>query len=151
MLEIETKLSTAFYSQTNGQIEGMNQELEQYLQFFIYHRQKNWLEWLATAEFAVNNKTHLLTKVSLFIANYRRENGSGYKKEIKYRESNEVCRKDEKSIGRSGGSIKKSTREDKVIGRQREKESGSIEKCDKVILSIKDLVFKEWPDRKLVD
>jgi len=28
---------------------------------------------LASAEFAVNNKVHTATKVSLFIANYRRE------------------------------------------------------------------------------
>ena len=44
MLEIETKLLTSFHPQTNGQIERMNQELEQYLQFFIDHRQKNWPE-----------------------------------------------------------------------------------------------------------
>ena len=36
----------------------MNQELEQYLWFFIEHRQKDWLEWLAAAEFAINNKVH---------------------------------------------------------------------------------------------
>ena len=35
MLEIKIKLSTAFYSQTDGQIEQMNQELEQYLWFFV--------------------------------------------------------------------------------------------------------------------
>ena len=51
----------------------MNQELEQYLRFFIDHRQKDQLKWLASAEFAVNNKVHLATKVSLFIANYGRE------------------------------------------------------------------------------
>ena len=31
MLGIETKLLTLFYSQTDGQTEQMNQELEQYL------------------------------------------------------------------------------------------------------------------------
>jgi len=44
MLGIEMRLSTAFHSQTNGQTEQMNQELEQYLRFFVDHRQKDWLE-----------------------------------------------------------------------------------------------------------
>ena len=73
MLGIKTKLSTAFHLQTNGQTEQMNQELEQYLQFFVDHRQKNWLEWLTLAEFVINNKIHSATKVSPFIANYKRE------------------------------------------------------------------------------
>jgi len=51
----------------------MNQELEQYLRFFVDYRQKDWLEWLALAEFAVNNKVHTATKVLLFMANYGRE------------------------------------------------------------------------------
>jgi len=51
----------------------MNQELEQYLRFFVDHRQKDWPEWLVLAEFAVNNKVHLAMKVSLFMANYGRE------------------------------------------------------------------------------
>jgi len=54
-------------------MEQMNQELEQYLRFFVDHRQKDWLEWLALAEFAVNNKVHIATKVSPFMANYERE------------------------------------------------------------------------------
>ena len=43
------------------------------MKFFVEHRQKNWLEWLVSAEFAVNNKVHTATKVSLFMANYRKE------------------------------------------------------------------------------
>jgi len=41
ILGIETKLLTSFHPQTDGQMERVNQELEQYLQFFVYHCQKN--------------------------------------------------------------------------------------------------------------
>jgi len=51
----------------------MNQELEQYLRFFVNYRQKNWLEWLVSAEFVINNKAYSMTKVSLFIVNYSRK------------------------------------------------------------------------------
>ena len=37
------------------------------------YRQRDWPEWLATAELAVNNKVHLAIKISPFMANYRRE------------------------------------------------------------------------------
>ena len=73
MLRIEIKLLMSYHLQTDGQIERINQKLEQYLRFFINHRQKDWPEWLLSAEFAVNNKTHSTTKMSLFIANYGRE------------------------------------------------------------------------------
>jgi len=73
MFEIETKLSMSYYPQTNGQTKRINQKLEQYLRFFVDHRQKDWPEWLTLAEFAINNKAHLTTKMSPFIANYRRE------------------------------------------------------------------------------
>ena len=44
MLEMKMKLLTVFHPQTDRQIEQMNQELEQYLRFYIDHRQKDWLE-----------------------------------------------------------------------------------------------------------
>ena len=44
MLGIETRLSMVFHPQIDGQMEQMNQELEQYLRFFVDHRQKEWLE-----------------------------------------------------------------------------------------------------------
>ena len=73
ILGIEMRLSTVFHPQKDGQMEQMNQELEQYLQFFTEHRQRDWPEWLAMAEFAVNNKVYMATKVLPFIANYGRE------------------------------------------------------------------------------
>jgi len=51
----------------------MNQKLEQYLRFFVKYRQKDWPEWLVSAEFAVNNKVHIATKVLPFMANYGKE------------------------------------------------------------------------------
>ena len=73
MLGIEMRLSTTFHPQTDGQTEWMNQELEQYLRFFVDYRQNDWPEWLASAEFVVNNKVHAAMKILPFIANYGRE------------------------------------------------------------------------------
>ena len=70
MLGIKSKLSTVFHPQTNGQIEKVNQKLEQYLRMFIDHRQEQWPEWLGTAEFVYNNKIHLSTWMLPFKANY---------------------------------------------------------------------------------
>ena len=78
MLGIETKLSTAYHQQTNGQTERTNQKLEQYLRMYVDHRQNNWSEWLATAEFAFNNKVHTATKSSPFMVNYGREPRMGF-------------------------------------------------------------------------
>ena len=44
MLGIKTKLLTFFHPSTDGQTKQINQELEQYLQFFVDYKQKDWLE-----------------------------------------------------------------------------------------------------------
>ena len=41
--------------------------------FFVDYKQKNQLEQLVIVEFVVDNKIYSVTKMSLFIANYRRE------------------------------------------------------------------------------
>ena len=109
MLGIETKLSTAFHSQTDGQTEKINQKLEQYLRFFIDHRQKDWLEWLASAEFTINNKIHSVTKMSLFIANYGRElrMGVDIRRKEKIEKATEFVERMKKMQEEAGAVLKK--------------------------------------------
>ena len=109
ILGIETKLSTVFHPQMDRQMECMNQELEQYLRFFVENRQKNWLEWLVSAEFTVNNKTHTATKVSLFIANYERELRieEDIRKKRKVESTTEFVEKMKKIHEEAGAALKK--------------------------------------------
>ena len=79
LLGIQTKLLTAYYPQTDGQIERINQELEQYLRVFIDHRQEQWPDWLGTVEFAYNNKIYATTKILPFKANYGQDPRIGFK------------------------------------------------------------------------
>jgi len=78
MLGIKIKLSMAYHPETDRQIERTNQELEQYLRMYVNHRQNNWAKWLATAEFAFNNKVHTATNISPFQVNYEREPRMGF-------------------------------------------------------------------------
>ena len=83
LLGIQTKLSTAYYLQTDGQIERVNQELEQYLRVFIDHRQEQQPDWLEITKFAYNNKIHLATKISPFKANYSQDPRIGFEERRK--------------------------------------------------------------------
>ena len=79
ILGIKSKLSTAFHSQTDGQMERVNQKLEQYLRMFINHRQEQWLEQLRIVEFVYNNKMHLSTWTLPFKVNYGQDPRIGFK------------------------------------------------------------------------
>ena len=113
MLGIETKLSTAYYSQTDSQIERTNQELEQYLRMYVNHRQNNWSEWLATAEFAFNNKVHTATKKSPFQVNYGREPRMGFdiRKKGKNEKAEEFAKEMKKRHGEARAALVKSQEE----------------------------------------
>jgi len=70
LLGIQMKFLMAYHPQTDGQMERINQKLEQYLRTFIDHRQEQWPDWLGTVEFTYNNKIHTATKILPFKANY---------------------------------------------------------------------------------
>ena len=110
MLGLETRLLIVFHSYTDGQTEQMNQELEQYLRFFTEYKQRDWPQWLAIVEFAVNNKVYLATKVSSFMANYGRELRMGANIRKKDRKDDRVCTENDKISRESQGGIEKSTR-----------------------------------------
>ena len=153
ILGIKTRLFTVFHPQTDGQTEQMNQELEQYLRFFVEHRQKDWPEWLASAEFAVNNKAHTITKVLPFIANYGRELriGGDIRKKGKVESVMEFVERIKKVHEEAGAALKKMQEEMKRYANRSRKETEDWKKGDRVLLSTKDLVFKERSVRKLTE
>ena len=99
--------------------------MEQYLQFFVDHRQKDWPEWLALAEFAINNKVHLVTKVSLFIANYSRElrMGADIRKEEKVEKATEFVKRMKKVQEEVEVALKKTQEDMKRQADRRRKKS----------------------------
>jgi len=153
MLGIKTKLSTAFHPQTDGQTEQMNQELEQYLRFFIEHRQKDWLEWLAAVEFAVNNKVHMATKVLPFIANYGKElrMEGDIRRKGKIESATTFVERMKKAHEEAEAALRKMQKEMKKYADRGRKETKVWKKGDQVLLSTKDLVFKERLTKKLIE
>ena len=140
MLGIETKLSTAYYPEIDGQTERTNQELEQYLRMYVNHRQNNWAEWLATAEFAFNNKVHTVTKMSLFQVNYGREPRMGF--DIRKKEKNEKAEEFVKEMKErheeARAALVKSQEEMKRQVDRNRKEAEEYRVGDKVLISTKD-------------
>jgi len=131
----------------------MNQELGQYLQFFIEHRQKDWLEWLAAAEFAVNNKVHIATKVLPFMTNYGKELRMGGDIRIKAASASSCTFfiLSTNSIALSTFPFQKTQEEMKKYVNRNRKETEKWKKGDRILLSTKDLVFKERPTKKLTE
>jgi len=144
MLGIESKLSTAFYSQTDRQIERVNQELEQYLRMFIDHRQEQWPNWLGMVEFAYNNKMHSSTKVSLFKANYRQDPRIGFemRRKGKYKGAEKFVTKMKEIQEEAKAVLGKVQEEMKKYTDKKRGEVNGYKVGDLVMLSTKDLKYQ---------
>ena len=144
MLGIETKLSTAYHPETNGQIERTNQELEQYLRMYVNHRQNNWAKWLATVEFAFNNKVHTATKSLPFQVNYGRELKMGFdiRKKGKNEKAEEFAREMKKRHEEARATLVKSQEEMKRQADRNRKEAEEYRVGDKVLISTKDFLME---------
>ena len=106
---------------------------------------------MATAKFAVNNKTHMTTKILPFMANYGRElrMGGDMKKKRKIESATEFVKRMKKVHEEAGAALKKTQEEMKRYTDQGRKETEEWKKGDRVMLSTKDLVFKERLAQKL--
>ena len=62
-------LQSAYHPETDGQMERVNQILEQYLHVYINYQQDDWVNLLPLAEFAYNNTSHSVTMVTPLFAN----------------------------------------------------------------------------------
>jgi len=141
LLGIETKLLIAFHPQTDGQMERMNQELEQYLQMFIDHCQEQWPEWLGMAEFAYNNKTHTGTKVSPFEANSGQNLRMGFelRKKGKYEGAEKFVEKMKGVQEEAKAALAKAQEDMKKYADRHRSEAVEYKVGDLVLLSTKDL------------
>ena len=140
MLGIETKLSTAYHPETDSQMERTNQELEQYLRMYVNHRQNNWAEWLAMAEFAFNNKVHTATKTSPFQVNYGRELRMDFdiRKKGKNEKTEEFVKEMKERYEEAKAALVKSQKEMKRQADRNRKEAKEYRIGNKVLISTKN-------------
>ena len=117
------------------------------------HRQKDWPEWLALAEFAVNNKVYTATKVSSFMANYGKEvrMEGNIRKKGKVESVMEFVERMKKVHKKAEVALKKIQEEMKRYADRSRKETEKWKKGDRVLLSTKNLMFKERLVRKLTE
>jgi hypothetical protein len=69
---------TAYHPQTDGQTEGINQELEGYLCIFTSQRQDDWDELLPLGKFSHNNHVHSSTQQTPFMVDTGRHPHMGF-------------------------------------------------------------------------
>ena len=86
---------TAYHSQLDGQIEWVNQALEQYLWCYMDYNLSNWSDLLPSAEFAYNNQAYEDIKESSFFLEYGRHLRAGpiLVKELLQRDLNDLIYK----------------------------------------------------------
>ena len=105
------------------------------------------------AEFTVNNKVHTVIKVSHFMANYGKElrMGGDIRRKGKVESVTEFVERIKKVHEEAEATLKKTQEKMKRYADRSRKETEKWEKGDQVLLSTKDVVFKERPTKKLIE
>src|SRR5260221_4059369 len=69
LLSMKLHFTSGYHPEGDGQMERINQVLEQYLWAYMNYQQDNWAPLLPLAEFAYNNAVSTTTGISPFFAN----------------------------------------------------------------------------------
>src|SRR5260221_4894529 len=69
LLSMKLHFTSGYHPEGDGQMERINQVLEQYLWAYMNYQQDNWAPLLPLAEFAYNNAASATTGISLFFVN----------------------------------------------------------------------------------
>ena len=107
---------------------------------YVNHRQNNWSEWLATAEFAFNNKVYIATKMSPFQVNYGREPRMGFniRKKGKNEKAEEFVKEMKERHEKARAALVKSQEEMKRQVDRSRKEMEKYRVGNKILISTKD-------------
>ena len=104
-------------------------------------------------EFAINNKVHMATKISPFMANYGKElrMGGDIRKKGKVENATEFAERIKKVQEETKAALRKTQEEMKRYVDRERKEIEEWRKGDRILLSTKDSVFKERLSKMLTE
>lgn len=136
LLGIEANASTAYHPQTDGQTERINQEVEQYLRVWCHHRQDDWADLLALAEYNYNNQEQSSTGYSPFFANYGRHPNAGLTPRftVKDRDAGKFVTQMDEVIEETQSALKKAAEDMKRFHDVHKGESLNLKPGDKVLV-----------------
>ena len=98
---------------------------------YVNHKQNNWSEWLATAEFAFNNKVHTATKMSPLM-------GFDIRKRKKNEKTEEFAKEMKERHEEARVALVRSQKEMKRQANRSRKEAEEYRVGDRVLISTKD-------------
>jgi len=128
----------------DGQMERVNQELEQYLRMFIDHRQEQWPEWLGTVEFVYNNKVYSSTRILPFKTNYGQGPRMGFegRKKGKYVGAEKFVEKMKEIQEETKAVLRKAQEDMRKYADKKRSDADEYKVGDLVMLSTKDLKYQ---------
>ena len=141
LLNIEGNFLTAYYPQTDGQTERINQEIEQYLRIYINHHQNDWDELLPSAEFASANHLHAATRMTPFMADTGRNPRMGFEPAVDVADANAGAfqRRMEESLEDAKAALSKAQDEYALYYNRHREPAPEFKPGDQVLLDASDI------------